>query len=193
MYVFRRDLQILSKTFIILRWIQRYIINLHRSIGLYVNYQLFLSKLNETLILKTYIFLKNTQILQSMKMCIVGAKILHVNGEADGQTDKTMQIVAFWGWKCEILWVFTALLLSTQICRDVMLCLWVCLWGCLILGCSYTFSGLCIVISLLNLLKPTGHVMHHQFNIQQLYVLPTLYLCVLYLSENKQRLVPLTA
>jgi hypothetical protein len=43
------------------------------------------------------------------------------------------------------------------------------------------------------LLKPTGHVMHQQFNIQQLYVLPTLYLCVLYLSENKQRLVPLTA
>jgi hypothetical protein len=34
----------------------------------------------------------------------------------------------------------------------------------------------------LNLLKPTGHVIHHQFNIQQLYVLPTLYLCVLYLS-----------
>ena len=43
------------------------------------------------------------------------------------------------------------------------------------------------------LLKPTGHVMHQQFNIQQLYALPTLYLCVLYLSENKQRLVPLTA
>jgi len=43
------------------------------------------------------------------------------------------------------------------------------------------------------LLKPTGHVMHHQFNIQQLYALPTLFLCVLYLSENKQRLVPLTA
>jgi hypothetical protein len=42
-------------------------------------------------------------------------------------------------------------------------------------------------------LKPTGHVMHHQFNIQQLYALPTPYLCVLYLSENKQRLVPLTA
>ena len=38
-----------------------------------------------------------------------------------------------------------------------------------------------------NLLKPTDHVMH------QLYALPTLYLCVLYLSENKQRLVPLTA
>ena len=44
-----------------------------------------------------------------------------------------------------------------------------------------------------NLLKPTGYVMHRQFNIQQLYVLTTLYLCVLYLSENKQRLVPLTA
>ena len=38
-----------------------------------------------------------------------------------------------------------------------------------------------------NLLKPTGHVMHKQVNIQQLH------LCVLYLSENKQRLVPLTA
>jgi len=45
----------------------------------------------------------------------------------------------------------------------------------------------------INHLKRTGHVMHQQFNIQQLYILPTLYLCVLYLSENKQRLVPLTA
>ena len=45
----------------------------------------------------------------------------------------------------------------------------------------------------INLLNPTNHVMHHQFNIQQLYTLSTLYLCVLYLSENKQRLVPLTA
>jgi len=36
-------------------------------------------------------------------------------------------------------------------------------------------------------------VMHQQFNIQQLYALPTLYLCVLYLFENKQRLVLLTA
>ena len=45
----------------------------------------------------------------------------------------------------------------------------------------------------INLLKPTGHEMLQQFNIQQLYVLPTLYLCVSYLSENKQRLVPLTA
>jgi len=44
-----------------------------------------------------------------------------------------------------------------------------------------------------NLSKPTGYVMHHQFNIQQLYVLPTLYLCVLYLSQSKQRLVSHTA
>jgi hypothetical protein len=42
-----------------------------------------------------------------------------------------------------------------------------------------------------NLLKPTGYVMHQQFNVQQLYVLLTLYLCVLYLSGNKQRLVSL--
>ena len=46
---------------------------------------------------------------------------------------------------------------------------------------------------MINLLKPTGYVMHQQFNIQQLYAQPTLYLCVLYLSENKQRLVPLNS
>ena len=56
---------------------------------------------------------------------------------------------------------------------------------------KHTFSY--VVSELFNLLNPTGHVMHQQFNIQQLYVLPTLYECVLYLSENKQRLVPLTA
>jgi hypothetical protein len=39
--------------------------------------------------------------------------------------------------------------------------------------------------SQMNLLKPTGYI-------QQLYILPTLYLCVLYLSENKQWLVPFT-
>ena len=56
-------------------------------------------------------------------------------------------------------------------------------------------SSFCSITTLLkiNLLKPTGYMMHQQFNIQQLYALPTLYLCVLYLSENKQRLVPLTA
>jgi len=48
-------------------------------------------------------------------------------------------------------------------------------------------------LSKVNLLKPTGYVMQQQFNIQQLYALPTLYLCVLYLSENKQRLMPLKA
>jgi len=42
----------------------------------------------------------------------------------------------------------------------------------------------------LKLLKPTGHVMHRQFKSQQLYAAPTMYLCVLYLSENKQRLFP---
>ena len=46
---------------------------------------------------------------------------------------------------------------------------------------------------MVNFLTPIGHMMHQQINIQQLYVLPTMYLCVLYLSENKQRLVPLTA
>ena len=49
-------------------------------------------------------------------------------------------------------------------------------------------SGVMAPPNVINPLKPTGYVMHQQFNIQQLYVLPTLYL-----SENKQRLVPLTA
>ena len=44
-----------------------------------------------------------------------------------------------------------------------------------------------------NPIKPTGYVMHHQFNIQQMYALPALYLCFLYSSENNKRLVPLTA
>ena len=59
---------------------------------------------------------------------------------------------------------------------------------------SYNMSGIRgFLVVCFNLLNPTVHVMHQQFNIQQLYVLPALYLCVLYLSENKQRLVPLTA
>ena len=67
--------------------------------------------------------------------------------------------------------------------------LWIaCLQSQLLYVKFVVFSNVCI-----NLLKSTGHVMHQQFNIQQLYVLPPLYLCVLYLSENKQRIVPLTA
>ena len=45
----------------------------------------------------------------------------------------------------------------------------------------------------INLSKSTVYVVHQQFNIQQLYALPTLYLRVLYISQNKQRLVQLTA
>ena len=44
--------------------------------------------------------------------------------------------------------------------------------------------------SFFNLLKPTGHVMHQQFNIQQLRSAHTVFMCFV-LSENKQRLVPL--
>jgi len=46
-----------------------------------------------------------------------------------------------------------------------------------------------LIHSQFNLLKPIGYVMHQQFNIQQLYALPTPYLCVLCLSEDTQRLV----
>jgi len=37
----------------------------------------------------------------------------------------------------------------------------------------------------INLLKPAGYVIDQEFNIQELYALPTLYLCILYLSQNK--------
>ena len=71
-------------------------------------------------------------------------------------------------------------------------------WGGLSFSWKFvdTISHRCDIIITaftINLLKPTGYVMHQQFNIQQLYALPTLYLCVLYVSENKQRLVPLTS
>jgi hypothetical protein len=36
----------------------------------------------------------------------------------------------------------------------------------------------------LNLLKPNGYVMHHQFNIQQPYALPTLHVFCIYLRTN---------
>ena len=37
----------------------------------------------------------------------------------------------------------------------------------------------------INLLKPTGNVMHQQFNIQQLYVLPhTVFMCFVFIWEQ---------
>jgi len=33
-------------------------------------------------------------------------------------------------------------------------------------------------------IKPTGYVMHEEFNIQQLYTLPTLYVFCIYLRTN---------
>ena len=51
---------------------------------------------------------------------------------------------------------------------------------CLLHGTNWVF----------NFIKPTCYVMHQQFNIQQLYALPTLYLCVLYLSRREQRFLP---
>jgi hypothetical protein len=58
---------------------------------------------------------------------------------------------------------------------------------------SHLRNKLNLLHTSIKVLQPTGHVMPQQFNIQQLYALPTLYLYVLYLSENKQRLVLLTA
>jgi hypothetical protein len=37
----------------------------------------------------------------------------------------------------------------------------------------------------IKLLKPTGHVMHHQFNIQQLNALPhTVFMCFVFIWEQ---------
>jgi hypothetical protein len=49
---------------------------------------------------------------------------------------------------------------------------------CISLEELLSFRERSVVLFTFNLLKPTGHVTHHQFNIQQLYALPTLYLCV---------------
>ena len=41
------------------------------------------------------------------------------------------------------------------------------------------------MLRVINLLKPTFYVMHHQFNIQQLYVLPhCIYVFCIYLRTN---------
>ena len=51
-----------------------------------------------------------------------------------------------------------------------------------------------VVVAYFNPSKPNGNYTYRQFNIQQFYVLPhSVYLCVLYRSENKQRLFPFTA
>jgi hypothetical protein len=46
--------------------------------------------------------------------------------------------------------------------------------------CALTFN--------INLLKPSGNFT--RFNIKKFYVVPTLLLCVLYGSQNKQQLLP---
>ena len=49
------------------------------------------------------------------------------------------------------------------------------------------------LLFLLNLLKPTTYIMYDQFNIKKFCVLPTMHLCVLCGSQNKQRLFRYTA
>ena len=41
-----------------------------------------------------------------------------------------------------------------------------------------------VPLEIINLLKPTGYVKHQQFNVQQLYILPTLYVFCIYLRTN---------
>jgi hypothetical protein len=47
------------------------------------------------------------------------------------------------------------------------------------------YTVLLKLLRLLNLLKPTGYVMHHQFNIQQFYILPRcVYVFCIHLTTN---------
>jgi len=50
-----------------------------------------------------------------------------------------------------------------------------------------------LLMAEINLLKPKTYCMNRQFDIQNFCVLPPVHLCVLYGSENKQRLYPYTA
>jgi hypothetical protein len=54
----------------------------------------------------------------------------------------------------------------------------------------YLLSTFSLFIWSLNLLKPSGNFIHTGFNIKKFYVVPTLPLCVLYGSQNKQQLLP---
>ena len=65
-------------------------------------------------------------------------------------------------------------------------------WACAITFQTQSTSVCYWVFLFLIPLHLTGYVTN-RINIQQLYALSTLHLCVSYLSENKQRLVPLTA
>ena len=80
---------------------------------------------------------------------------------------------------------------GTDIMKIWLCCLYAVFDDCGKVSCGKAVSLLCHLT--IHALNPAGHVMHQQFNIQQLYVLPTLYLCVFYLSENSRRIVPLTA
>jgi hypothetical protein len=49
------------------------------------------------------------------------------------------------------------------------------------LMCDFHSTLLLNTLRSFNLLTSTGYLMHHQFNIQQLYALPTLYLCFVFI------------
>jgi len=59
---------------------------------------------------------------------------------------------------------------------------------CLLRGTDFIY-----VYCILNRSKPSVHYMYRQLNIQNSTSAHTVYLCVLYGSENKERLFPNTA
>jgi hypothetical protein len=53
-----------------------------------------------------------------------------------------------------------------------------------------TASNMEVSCEYINLLKPSGNFTYHQVYVKKFYVVPTLRLCVLYGSQNKQQLLP---
>ena len=127
-----------------------------------------------------------------MKIGEVGTEFSHVDGRTDWKVDR--QNSGIFNIIDKTQWTNQKAILSTNVSAfvDLLLMMWNNKWGSF-QATELIRWKLSLINSLFNLLNPTGHVMHQQFNIQQFYVLPTMYLCVFYLSENKQRLLPLTA
>ena len=81
--VFSFSLQLLSKTYLILKTPERDVIKMH--IGLHVKHPLFLSHFNELNFLDK--FSKNTQISDFMKILLVGAEVFHMDIQTDRSTE----------------------------------------------------------------------------------------------------------
>jgi hypothetical protein len=80
---------------------------------------------------------------------------------------------------CVVCVVCVCVVCVLCVCACV-LCVCVCVCVCVLCYCFFV-SSRCF----LDLLKPTVYSMHQQFNIQEVYILSAVRLCVLYLSQKQ--------